>query len=757
MSFIKKIKSSKLFNHSSSSSSNNNIKKVNNSNDYTNHLNVDTTIISDNNTSTTLSSPYTNNTTIISNHFKTPNGTLNNRNSIDLKLRNLTIYHIDPETEGNFCLGVKDSDLGEVVLEAVCNHYNLTDYKEYFGLKYTLVDDNGDYEVFWLDPLKTILKQLKDTNNVLTFRVKHFPGKPHLIDSEYVRYLIFLQIRNYFLKGDLQLSIHDENILASFAVQAALGDYDPDIHQANYLNELKFLSRKALKSQDVIVDMHKQLIGRTPAEMELAFLEKASQFDTYGAELIIVKNSKGVAINFGVSHNGIITYLHGQASDIPKIGLYPWTQIGKISYEGRSLRVHALTPDMKNPEVIKKHVMLFKCNSKRICKHLWKFILDQKSFFNFKCGADVPKIKSSNRLFARKSKFRYSGRCESELISQQQHSPSDKKQFNISPISISSSTNSDTMSTFKRRTFLNVQRVTLSHDNNNLLLMKKELIDDNNNSNNNTNNNNNDSNERKTSTNETSSQTSQQTVITHNNSITLNSQQDGTATTSTPEMNKKTNTNDEFDDDEKIKEELYDTVEPFINIKSRNRKAINKSPAIQVNFTLLDEKNNSDDNDATNNDDQDENDMFYDPCDIEVTASTSLISINNNNSKQNGSLLLSTNNQNITITNGLIKMNTASTSSYQIKQLNPNRSSSNKCFYIILIGLFLIIILIVIVYYIDQPMTNFLPSSLLFKRLVNYVTGDNSIIRWHQSSSDNNNKDPIFSWFLSQYSKTKPK
>lgn len=29
--------------------------------------------------------------------------------------------------------------------------------------------------------------------------------------------------------------------------------------------------------------------GKTPAEMELAFLEKVSQFDTYGAELIVVK------------------------------------------------------------------------------------------------------------------------------------------------------------------------------------------------------------------------------------------------------------------------------------------------------------------------------------------------------------------------------------------------------------------------------------------------------------------------------------
>ena len=64
-------------------------------------------------------------------------------------------------------------------------------------------------------------------------------------------------------------------------------------------------------------------------------------------------------INFGVSHNGIITYLQGQALNMSKasnggngaggslkIGIYPWTQIGKISYEGRTLKVHAHTPDV---------------------------------------------------------------------------------------------------------------------------------------------------------------------------------------------------------------------------------------------------------------------------------------------------------------------------------------------------------------------------------------------------------------------------
>lgn len=337
----------------------------------------------------------------------------------DLNQRDLIVYHIDSETEGTFSLTVKNDDTGDLVLDRVCDHYNLHDYKEYFGLKYTLVDDSGDHEILWLDPMKYVGKQLKETNNVLTFRVKHFPGKPQNIESEYVRYLIFLQIRNYLLKGDLQLALAEDIKLAAFAVQASVGDYDKDILGENYLAEVKFLSRKSFKAEEKITELHKQLRGKTPAEMELAFLEKASQFDTYGAELIVVKTSKGVPINFGVSHNGIITYLHGTPANIAKIDMFPWSQIGKISYEGRTLRVHFHTPDQTNFEIIKKQVMVFRCNNSRICKHLWKFILDQKAFFNFKRGVDVPRIKSSSRLFTLKSKFRFSGRCEREIISSQ--------------------------------------------------------------------------------------------------------------------------------------------------------------------------------------------------------------------------------------------------------------------------------------------------------------------------------------------------
>ena len=114
-----------------------------------------------------------------------------------------------------------------------------------------------EYMQLWLDLTKQIGKQLKDTNNVLTFRVKHFPGKPQNIESEYVRYLIFLQIRNYLLKGDLQLALTDDIKLAAFAVQASLGDYDPTIHRGNYLAAVKFLSRKSYKAEEKIVELHR--------------------------------------------------------------------------------------------------------------------------------------------------------------------------------------------------------------------------------------------------------------------------------------------------------------------------------------------------------------------------------------------------------------------------------------------------------------------------------------------------------------------
>ena len=89
----------------------------------------------------------------------------------------------------------------------------------------------------------------------------------------------------------LQLTFSEETKLASYAVQASLGDYEDILNKENYLDEIKFLPRikNSQKAVDTIIELHKQLGGKTPAEMEMAFLERVSKFDTYGAELIVVK------------------------------------------------------------------------------------------------------------------------------------------------------------------------------------------------------------------------------------------------------------------------------------------------------------------------------------------------------------------------------------------------------------------------------------------------------------------------------------
>ncbi|RNA34233.1 hypothetical protein BpHYR1_000062 [Brachionus plicatilis] len=92
-------------------------------------------------------------------------------------------------------------------------------------------------------------------------------------------------------------------------------------------------------------------------------------------------------------------------------------------------------------------------------------LLIKFEFFSFKKGADVPRVKSSSSLFHHKSKFRFSGRCESELIASQSHSISSKNldsSLNTTENSTSfeRSATLQNPSTFKRRTFISPYRPT---------------------------------------------------------------------------------------------------------------------------------------------------------------------------------------------------------------------------------------------------------------------------------------------------------
>uniref|UniRef100_A0A673I9A1 protein-tyrosine-phosphatase n=1 Tax=Sinocyclocheilus rhinocerous TaxID=307959 RepID=A0A673I9A1_9TELE len=81
---------------------------------------------------------------------------------------------------------VNKHDQGQILLEAVCKHLELTE-RDYFGLH--LADHSSD-SPRWLDPNKPIRKQLKrGSPHHLNFRVKFFVSDPNKLQEEYTRML----------------------------------------------------------------------------------------------------------------------------------------------------------------------------------------------------------------------------------------------------------------------------------------------------------------------------------------------------------------------------------------------------------------------------------------------------------------------------------------------------------------------------------------------------------------------------------------
>lgn len=80
-----------------------------------------------------------------------------------------------------------------------------------------------------------------------------------------------------------QWNINNNDYL--FFWSAELGDYDPEVHEGNYVAELKILLKQTQPIEDKIIELHQtQLKGQSPATIEMHFLKKACQLDTYGVD-----------------------------------------------------------------------------------------------------------------------------------------------------------------------------------------------------------------------------------------------------------------------------------------------------------------------------------------------------------------------------------------------------------------------------------------------------------------------------------------
>ncbi|KAM9107754.1 protein 4.1 isoform 18-T18 [Megaptera novaeangliae] len=285
---------------------------------------------------------------------------------------------------------------GQDLLKRVCEHLNLLE-EDYFGLA---IWDNAASKT-WLDSAKEIKKQVRGVPWNFTFNVKFYPPDPAQLTEDITRYYLCLQLRQDIVAGRLPCSFATLALLGSYTIQSELGDYDPELHGADYVSDFKLAPNQTKELEEKVMELHKSYRSMTPAQADLEFLENAKKLSMYGVDLHKAKDLEGVDIILGVCSSGLLVY-----KDKLRINRFPWPKVLKISYKRSSFFIKIRPGEQEQYE----STIGFKLPSYRAAKKLWKVCVEHHTFFRLTSTDTIPKSK----FLALGSKFRYSGRTQAQ-------------------------------------------------------------------------------------------------------------------------------------------------------------------------------------------------------------------------------------------------------------------------------------------------------------------------------------------------------
>uniref|UniRef100_A0A8C0CIB4 Protein 4.1 n=1 Tax=Balaenoptera musculus TaxID=9771 RepID=A0A8C0CIB4_BALMU len=269
--------------------------------------------------------------------------------------------------------------------------------------KVSLLDDTV-YECVvetWLDSAKEIKKQVRGVPWNFTFNVKFYPPDPAQLTEDITRYYLCLQLRQDIVAGRLPCSFATLALLGSYTIQSELGDYDPELHGADYVSDFKLAPNQTKELEEKVMELHKSYRSMTPAQADLEFLENAKKLSMYGVDLHKAKDLEGVDIILGVCSSGLLVY-----KDKLRINRFPWPKVLKISYKRSSFFIKIRPGEQEQYE----STIGFKLPSYRAAKKLWKVCVEHHTFFRLTSTDTIPKSK----FLALGSKFRYSGRTQAQ-------------------------------------------------------------------------------------------------------------------------------------------------------------------------------------------------------------------------------------------------------------------------------------------------------------------------------------------------------
>uniref|UniRef100_UPI00398F682C tyrosine-protein phosphatase non-receptor type 13 n=1 Tax=Pristiophorus japonicus TaxID=55135 RepID=UPI00398F682C len=270
------------------------------------------------------------------------------------------------------------------VFDMVVAHIGLVEH-HLFSLAYL-----KENEFFFVDPdcklskvaperWKEVKKKNRITVNFILFlRIKFFVEDVGLIQHTLTRHQYYLQLRRDILEERLHCSDETALLLASLALQAEFGDYQPEFHGRSYFRLEHYLPIRVMESleqsymKEELPKLHITYCGATEAESELEFLKVCQKLPEYGVLFyrVLPEKKSLTGINLGICSKGVIVYeIQNGARTI--VLRFPWRDTKKIAFNKKKITLQNTSDGIKH---------LFQTDSSKTCQYLLHLASTQHKF-----------------------------------------------------------------------------------------------------------------------------------------------------------------------------------------------------------------------------------------------------------------------------------------------------------------------------------------------------------------------------------------
>uniref|UniRef100_A0A673TZ93 Tyrosine-protein phosphatase non-receptor type 13 n=1 Tax=Suricata suricatta TaxID=37032 RepID=A0A673TZ93_SURSU len=246
---------------------------------------------------------------------------------------------------------------------------------EYFfvdpDLKLTKVAPEG-----WKEEPKKKSKAI--VNFTLFFRIKFFMDDVSLIQHTLTCHQYYLQLRKDILEERVHCDDETSLLLASLALQAEYGDYQPEVHGVSYFRLEHYLPPRVMEKLDLsyvkeeLPKLHNTYLGASEKETELEFLKVCQRLTEYGAHFHRVHPEKKsqTGILLGVCSKGVLVFeVHNGVRTL--VLRFPWRETKKISFSKKKITLQNTSDGIKHA---------FQTDNSKVCQYLLHLCSSQHKF-----------------------------------------------------------------------------------------------------------------------------------------------------------------------------------------------------------------------------------------------------------------------------------------------------------------------------------------------------------------------------------------